>query len=167
MIRKAILDDLKRIFEIRLEASKRLHEQGIHQWQSDKPSVQDFKKDIDDVTCFVYEIEGVIYGMITLQEIFDINYQDIIDPSVSAITIHRVAVSSDKLHQGIGHQLMLFAEHYARSLNKDTLLIDTHPDNTYMKRLIQSHHYVYIDSVTLKDIPSPLRYVYRKSLTKC
>ena len=167
MIRKALMSDLKRIFDIRLEASQRLGMQGINQWQTDKPSIDDFRQDILDQTCFVYELEDTIYGMATLQMTYDKNYAPVIDPKELTLTIHRVAVSNDKLHQGIGHALMQFAESYALSNQREMLLIDTHPDNHFMQNLITSHKYIYVATITLLDIPSPKRYLYQKSLTKC
>jgi GNAT superfamily N-acetyltransferase len=165
MIRKALLNDLNRIFDIRQEASQRLHMLGINQWQSEKPSIDDFRQDIINQSCFVYEIDGVIYGMATFQITYDLNYENVIDSNINALTIHRIAVSNDKTHQGIGHALMDYAETYARSIQKKVMLIDTHPKNHYMQNLIKAHHYQYVATITLLDIPSPKRFLYRKSLT--
>lgn len=167
MIRKAHLNDLNRIFDIRLEASHRLNMQGVNQWQSEKPTIDDFKGDIKDESCFVFEKNNVVYGMVTLLVTYDESYIGVVSPEVESVTMHRMAVSNDATHEGIGHALMTFAQSYALSLQKEVILVDTHPENIYMQQLIASHQFEFVTSIFLQDIPSPKRYLYRKSLTKC
>ena len=167
MIRKALFNDLNRIFDIRLEASHRLNMQSVNQWQSEKPTIDDFKRDIIDESCFVYEKNNVVYGMVTLLATYDTSYSGVVSPDVESVTIHRMAVSNDATHEGIGHALMTFAQSYALSLQKEVLFVDTHPKNIFMQKLIASHQFEFVASIILQDIPSPKRYLYRKSLTKC
>lgn len=167
MIRKALLKDLDDIFKIRLEAARRLKEDNVDQWQGIHPTKEQFHQDIINGTCFVYEQDGTIFGMATFQLEKELTYQSIVNLNISALTLHRIAVSDKALNKGIAKSFFHFMEQLAIELDRHTLYVDTHPNNIRMKKLLKTFEFECIGSVTLPNISSPLRDVYRKSLTKC
>jgi RimJ/RimL family protein N-acetyltransferase len=167
MIRQAKLDDLDAIFDIRLEASNRLKQMHINQWQSESPTKEKFLEDISKGICFVYEFNGIILGTATFQIEPEYTYQTLTDVTIPAITLHRIAVSNKGLHRGIGHAFFDFMQDHALSLGYHKLYVDTHPDNLIMQKLLHKHDFVLLGTIELEGIPSPTRRVYFKSLTKC
>jgi len=167
MIRQAQLNDLEAIFDIRQEASARLKRMHINQWQSESPTREKFLEDITKGMCFVYERDDMILGMATFQREPEYSYQTLTDMSIPAITLHRIAVSDQALHQGIGHAFFDFMQSYACTHGYQRLYVDTHPDNMIMQKILHKHDFTLLGSIKLEGIPSPTRWVYFKSLTKC
>jgi N-acetylglutamate synthase-like GNAT family acetyltransferase len=167
MIRQATIHDLNEIFDIRLEASERMKNEHINQWQGMHPTKEQFHQDMMHGTCFVYEQDGTIFATATFQIEKELTYASLVDLDIPAMTLHRIAVRNQALHQGIGKAMLAFMEIHAQTLNIHTLYVDTHKDNTKMKHLLKSFQYTFIGIVELPNISSPHREVYRKSLTKC
>ena len=67
MIRLARQSDIDKIWQLRLQTTELLKERQIDQWQYIDPSIETFKKDIEQNEFFVYEVLGEIFGMIDIK----------------------------------------------------------------------------------------------------
>lgn len=111
-VRQATLGDLSEISAIFEDAKKVLSNDGSSQWQNGSPSIENFKKDIEDGCCYVLIVDEEVAGMASLIEGPDKNYQRIDsgewkNKSDDYIAIHRVAISSK--YQGLHLNDTLFA----------------------------------------------------------
>lgn len=96
-VRQATLGDLSEISAIFEDAKKVLSNDGSSQWQNGSPSIENFKKDIEDGCCYVLIVDEEVAGMASLIEGPDKNYQRIDsgewkNKSDDYIAIHRVAI---------------------------------------------------------------------------
>src|SRR5689334_1396365 len=96
MIRTAILSDLNQIMEI-VETSKLdMHSYGNFQWNKDYPKENDFIKDITEGTLFVYDIKGIIAGLICINKIEPNEYKNANwSMTKQSVIIHRLAVNNE------------------------------------------------------------------------
>ena len=76
-VRQATLGDLSEISAIFEDAKKVLSNDGSSQWQNGSPSIENFKKDIEDGCCYVLIVDEEVAGMASLIEGPDKNYQRI------------------------------------------------------------------------------------------
>lgn len=165
MIRQANLNDLESIWQLRLETATLLKSRQIDQWQFDQPDKQTFINDINKGYFFLFEQDGKIVGMISIQEEPEVTYQTIYDGQWQIdepyFTIHRLAISKPYLGKGIAKKLIHFAEEKATSKEVYYIRIDTHIDNENAKRLFESLGYQkrgYIKLNLLKGDPNRLAY---------
>jgi RimJ/RimL family protein N-acetyltransferase len=138
MIRKARLADLDTMYDIRLQASKRMHLMGIDQWQDIHPTKDQFLEDIKKEQAFVYESNEGIQGIISLQIDPEYAYESLVDISLRALTCHRLAVADDALGKGYAKEMLLYMESYAQHHKINILYVDTHPNNIPMRKLLKS-----------------------------
>lgn len=133
MIRKATLDDLDAIWELRLQTAKLLKTRGVDQWQSIFPIKQQFIDDINMDECYVLDINHHIIGMMAIKAGEEPTYKVIYDglwhDKKPYLTIHRIAVHEDNHGQGYGVLLLNYAKNVARKLGYTYMRIDTHEDN--------------------------------------
>lgn len=145
MIRKARINDLEDIWQLRLETSKLLNQRGIDQWQYHLPDKKTFQNDIKLNEFYIYEIDSHIVGMIAIKEGIEPTYLKIYDGNWSAdkayLTIHRLAVKSRFLGKNIAKELILFAHSIAKNQGINYIRIDTHEDNRFAVKLFESLDY--------------------------
>ncbi len=153
MIRKAVLNDLNNIMIVIEDARKELKFNGLNQWNLDNgyPASSDILKDIENQILFVYEEYLTIKGIIAIIPEIDPNYDldDFWPTNNQYISIHRMAVRTDSLKQGIASKMFVFAEQYALKHNISEIRIDTHNLNIKMKKLIEKHNYQYVGVIKL------------------
>lgn len=165
MIRKARIDDLDAMYEIRLQASKRMHQMGIDQWQDEQPTKAMFLEDIKKQQAFVYTKHETILGIATLQLEPEVTYEPYVDMTQQAVTCHRIAVSNEALGQGIAKAFLAYMETYAKEHRIHMLYVDTHPNNTPMKQLLEKHGMIPIKNIELRHLRSSKRILFMKTLT--
>lgn len=145
MIRLAKINDLKQIWDLRLETSKLLKQRGIDQWQYHLPDQHTISNDIDLKEFYVYELDNKVIGMIAIKSGVEPTYDTIYDGAWTSdqayLTIHRLAVSNQYLGQNIAEKLMIFAHDLAKEKDIDYIRIDTHEHNTYAIRFFKSLGY--------------------------
>ena len=79
--------------------------------------------------------------------------------------IHRIAVDDKLKGRGIAGWILEQAEHLCRQRGVESLKIDTHQDNTSMRRLLEKQNYHYCGVIQLhRDLS--LRVAYEKRLDK-
>ena len=79
--------------------------------------------------------------------------------------IHRIAVDDKLKGRGIAGWILEQAEYLCRQRGVESLKIDTHQDNTSMRRLLEKQNYHYCGVIQLhRDLS--LRVAYEKRLDK-
>jgi GNAT superfamily N-acetyltransferase len=164
ILRKASLDDLDAILDIRHQASKRLKEDGVDQWQGSEPSKETFINDIMHQEAYVMIDQGKIISIASLCSAKEMAYEKLIDLSIDAITVHRIAVHQEYLRKGLTQTWFKFFEIVAKNNQRTRIYIDTHPDNQRMLSLLKKHDYTYMGEFEFKHLPSPLRRLFMKTI---
>jgi GNAT superfamily N-acetyltransferase len=159
-----MLSDLDDIINIRNQASKRLKEDGVDQWQGIEPSRETFIKDIENKEAYVMIDQDKIIGIASLCLSNEEAYQDLVDLKIKAVTIHRIAVHHDYLLKGLSKHWFEFFENQAKNLKRTRIYIDTHPNNFKMLSLFKKYQYTYIGQFEFKHLPSPLRQLFMKTI---
>lgn len=165
MIRPATLKDLNDMYDIRIQAARRMKYMGIDQWQDEHPLKETFKEDILKKRAYVYEYHRQVLGTATFQISPEISYKSLVDITIPAITCHRIAVADKGLRQGIATQFMNYMEMLAKTKHIYVLYVDTHHDNMLMRHLLQRNKFTYIGDITLEHLRSKARMLYMKTLT--
>ena len=146
MIRKATLNDLDQIWQLREETKNLLKERGIDQWQHTNPSLETFKNDISLGEFYVYEKENEILGMIAIKGGIERTYNVIYDGKwgydLPYLTIHRLAVKRYYLGSHIAKDLLSFADQLAIDKKINYIRIDTYYTNKYAIRLFEEFGYI-------------------------
>ena len=79
------------------------------------------------------------------------------------ITIHRICTKEEYRGRGVAKNLMIYAEGYAKSINKKSIRIDTHPKNLAVQHIALKLGYTlcgYVMYHRIKD--EPKRLIYEK-----
>ena len=146
MIRKASLNDLDQIWQLREETKVLLKERGIDQWQHTNPSLETFKNDIHLGEFYVDEENNIILGMIAIRSGIERTYNVIYDGNwgydLPYLTIHRLAVKRGHLGSDIAKKLLTFADQLAINKGTNYIRIDTYYTNKYAIRLFESFGYI-------------------------
>ncbi|CAM3151683.1 aminoacyl-tRNA hydrolase [Streptobacillus ratti] len=154
-LRKAKLEDINKILEIKELALEFQKEIGLNQWSNNYPLEEDFKKDIKLQRGYVYEKDKEIYAYASLN--YGINtmylktYDGNINNEIDYSSIHRVMVNKNEMKKGIGKE---FLEKLIRISIKDSkfvVRIDIHKDNIAMMKLINKLNFKYIAKVHASD----------------
>lgn len=164
IIRLATMDDLEDIFIIRNQASKRLKEDGVNQWQDREPSKETFQTDIKNNEAYVMVDQEKIIAMASLCFAKEMAYAKLIDLTIDAITVHRIAVHQDYLRKGLTHTWFDFFEKMIKKHQRQCIYIDTHPENKRMLALLKKHHYQYVGEFEFKHLSSPVRRLFMKTI---
>lgn len=169
MIRHAVHSDLSSIMQITNDASLRLKNANIPQWQSGYPNLLTFEKDIDLKQLYVVidNLEVVAFASISLEE--DPNYSDVVGGEWQvmhpSVVVHRLAVKNTMLNKGFAKQLYLYAEQIAKSKGRHSIKVDTHRLNLPMRNLLSSLSYREVGSIKLAhDALDPMRIAYEKMI---
>lgn len=146
VIRKATLNDMPSIWELRKETQALLKERGIDQWQHQNPSYKTFENDIALGEFFVYESNAEIIGMIAIkggiEKTYNIIYDGVWGYDHPYLTIHRLAVKRAYLGQKIALELLKFADELAIQTETNYIRIDTYYTNRFAIKLFQDHGYI-------------------------
>ncbi len=164
MLRLATKDDIDQVEQIFKQAKQRMAKEGLAQWndEGDYPNRQIAVEDVQNQISYVYEINGKVAGMITINDDFYDAYPQTPNPQTSR-AIHRVAVSDEFLGQGVGTKLYMGAEQVVADLGYDTIIVDTFTQNEKMNKLIQKCGYQTVGEFKLfEHLPNWV--MYKKSI---
>lgn len=141
-VRKATEKDLPEIKKIIDAGRGFLKEQGINQWQGAYPTSEDIKKDIDNSTSYVIDVDGKVAGSATLHLGIDPDYLEMEEgewdhgTTAHYSAIHRVSVSHEYRGQGLAGKLISGLFTVSSLLGFKDVRIDTHPMNKGMQHII-------------------------------
>lgn len=164
MIRKANIADLDSIMAILKKIIKEMHSYGNFQWDENYPKAKDFAADIEEGNLFVSIRENKVIGFICINRDQPKEYQALNWSSTEdAFVIHRMGVSPDYRQAGIGTELVLFADEFAKSNGVAYLKTDTYSLNTMAQRLYLKCGYTFIGEMSFLGKEKPF-YCYDKKL---
>ena len=147
-IRLMELDDIKQISEIYQEAREFMRETGnTDQWKDGHPSNEIVKKDIEDKTGYVVELEDEIVGVFAFILGEDVTYKKIEGKWLNNFpygTIHRIA--SKRKVKGVLKAAVSYASRYTNNIR-----IDTHKDNEVMQHLLDKLQFTQCGIIYLLD----------------
>lgn len=163
-MRKANLEDIQEIMSILRKTIKEMHSYHNNQWDEFYPVEKDFKNDIQEGNLYVSERNARTVAFICVNKQEPSEYSGLSWSSrKNAMVIHRMAVDPESRRQGVGRELMDFAEGLALRNNINYLKVDTNSINEKMKRLFVKCGYHFIGEISFlgKEIPF---YCYDKLL---
>jgi ribosomal protein S18 acetylase RimI-like enzyme len=108
-----------------------MNQNGMYHWNLHYPNEHIIQNDIDNNTLFLVRIKGICVGLMALDQHSTEEYEEISwgAPANKALTIHRLAVHPDHQNEGIGKQLIEFAESYAKEKGMESIRLDAFNGN--------------------------------------
>ncbi len=147
-------NNIKEIMDIINDSKKRLKQSGINQWQDGYPNEEVFINDCNNKECYVCYDKDTLCGVFVLSFRPDPTYRKIYEGNWGGEgygALHRVAVHSKYLSQGIGSKLIEYAKQVCQQKNISWLRVDTHEENKTMKRLLEKNGFTYRGTIYLED----------------
>lgn len=164
IMRKAHLEDIKEIMSIIRKTIMEMHSYHNHQWDEFYPQEKDFINDIQVGDLYVAERNGRLVAFICVNKIEPAEYSGLNWSSrKDVMVIHRMAVDPEYRRNGVGRELMNFAEDLALKSNIDYLKTDTNSINEKMKALFLKFGYNFIGEMSFLGKETPF-YCYDKLL---
>lgn len=163
-LRKALLTEQSRIWEILEQAIVRRKEDGSKQWQDGYPNPDVVRKDIDGGVGFVLTEGDVVIGYAAVLINDEPSYADIEGEWLTNddfVVVHRVAIAQSHLGRGLSGKMFELIEEYAVSNNVYSIKVDTNFDNIAMMKILEKGGYVYCGEVYFRGSP---RRAYEKVL---
>lgn len=164
MIRKAIIKDLNAIMVIIKDTIIEMHSYSNNQWDKNYPQEKDFINDIENENLFVSVTNGKVVGLACINKEEPIEYNGLNwRKNGEAMVIHRMAVDINSRRQGIGMELMNFADELAIKNSITHLKTDTFSLNIKMQCLFKKCGYNFVGEMNFKGKALPF-YSYEKIL---
>ena len=131
MIREATNNDLNRIVEITNACGKHMISQNIFQWNEEYPNLEVFKKDLENQSLYVIELESKIVGCVCISEKMDAVYKEVkwLTPDSKNMYVHRLAIDPKFQGKGLAIKLMSYAENLAKTKDFKSMRLDTFSKN--------------------------------------
>ena len=153
MISKGELYELDSILELTQACGKHMRDNGIDQWDENYPDRNSILNDLNTETLFAYRENGIVLGIVVLNEYQDEEYGDInwsTSDTDRNIVVHRLAVHPDQQGKGIARKIMNFAEVYAKDERYDAIRLDTFSQNPRNQKFYTNRGYTDLGLVYLK-----------------
>ncbi len=164
MIRKAKLDDLKKVVTIIRQVKKGMAEGGNPQWNSEYPGEKEYREDIRNGELYVEDSNETIAGFMVVNAVFPKEYETVRwNTCLPACTIHRLAVNPDCRGSGTARRLFEYAENISRQKKVYSIRLDTFSLNTAAQKLFERNGYKFVGEIFMKGRMIPYR-CYEKSL---
>lgn len=164
-LRKTNEKDIKKVLEIYEDGKVSLKRDGVNQWQTEGPSFESLKKDMENGVSYVLEEDGKILGTTANIPGEDPTYLEIDGDWLNDddyLTIHRIAVSEKEKRRGLGQVLFKETEKLTKNLGLKNIRVDTHEDNFRMNHLLEKMGYEYCGIIRLPN--GDLRKAFQKKL---
>lgn len=154
MIRLAHKSDLDRVLQITRLCAKEMESRQVFQWNEHYPDRQSFVNDINNSELYVYSIQDVVIGCVSICAFMDEVYSKVYwkTNGKNSVYVHRLAVDPKHQKQGIGSKLMDFAENESKLNGIESIRLDTFSQNTVNQNFYEKRGYV-----KLEDIYFPLQ----------
>lgn len=149
IFRQGSLNDLDEIFKMKEEALE-VYKEYIT-WNSQYPTREKFKDDIEKGHMFLLEEEGEIIAFAVLNNEEDISYYKIPWTNSSKyLVIHRVLVSHKHSRKGIGRKLIEELCNYAIDKGLEYLRLDVKTTNLPAQKLYNSMGFKALGEIPLE-----------------
>ncbi|WP_407310342.1 GNAT family N-acetyltransferase [Desulfosporosinus sp. SB140] len=166
MLRRAVLDDIPQIMDIIEKTILEMHSYQNYQWDENYPQTKDFQGDIEAGNLYVIERDGNLVAFICVNKVEPDEYCDLEWSSAQeSMVIHRMSVHPEHRRNGLGIELMNFAETIARDSQITYLKTDTNSKNEKMKILFRKCGYKFIGEIKFPGKDAPF-YCYDKIFEK-
>ena len=154
MIRLAQKSDLDRVLQITRLCAREMESRKVFQWNEHYPDRQSFVNDINNSELYVYCIQDVVIGCVSICAFMDEVYSKVSwkTDGKNSVYIHRLAVDPKHQKQGIGSKLMDFAENESKLSGVESIRLDTFSQNIVNQNFYEKRGYV-----KLEDIYFPLQ----------
>ncbi len=154
MIRLAQKSDLERVLQITRLCAREMELREVFQWNEHYPDRQSFVNDINNSELYVYCIQDIAVGCVSICALMDEVYRKVTwkTNGKNSVYVHRLAVDPKHQKQGVGGKLMDFAEHESKLNGIDSIRLDTFSQNTVNQNFYKKRGYV-----KLEDIYFPLQ----------
>ncbi len=168
--RRARTSDIPEIVKIAEGAKKYLKAQGLSQWQDGYPNDESFEDDIKNGYLWTFSEDEKVVSLMAIIAGDDASYAKIDGKWLTDVSnyaaIHRVAVDESMRGSGISVQMIEFAEDLVRGLGRDSIRIDTHPNNLPMRKLLEKCGFTHCGEIMLLrgEMHDRLRVAYEKVL---
>lgn len=139
----ATLSDISSVMDLINACSTDMEAQGIFQWNEFYPTVSIIEEDLKKQSLYIIKDEAGTIGMIVINDEQSPGYQTI-DWKIKTgkvMVIHRLAVHPRRQREGIGRQLMDFAESYARQNGYVVIRLDAYTGNPRALNLYERRGY--------------------------
>lgn len=153
MISAGLPHEVDEIVALTKRCGRHLRENGIDQWDENYPDYESIERDLRTGTLFAFREDGVIRGIVVLNETQDEEYAEIdwlTADSSRNLVVHRLAVDPNSQGKGIARKLMDFAENFARENTYDSIRLDTFSQNPRNQRFYSNRGYTNLGPVFLK-----------------
>ena len=154
MIRLAQKSDLDRVLQITRLCAREMESRKVFQWNEHYPDRQSFVNDINNSELYVYCIQDMVIGCVSICAFMDEVYSKVSwkTDGKNSVYIHRLAVDPKHQKQGIGSKLMEFEENESKLSVVDSIRLDT-----FSKKIVNQNFYEKRGYVKLEDIYFPLQ----------
>jgi ribosomal protein S18 acetylase RimI-like enzyme len=166
MIRKASLDDLKRIIEITQACANLMISKNIFQWNEFYPRIQTFEEDVNNQTLYVIENNSKVIGCLVISDYMDEFYKKAkwLTVSDKNIYLHRLAVHPDYQGKGFAKKLMNYAFDFALENEFKSIRLDTFSGNPQNNVFYQKLDFKKLEKIYFRDQSDKPFYCYEKVL---
>lgn len=163
-LRKAVMEDLREITAIFINAIKNMNENGIPQWDEIYPNETHFLEDIKKNQMYVAEAEnGITASAFVINESCDAEYDEgnWQYPDASYRVVHRFCVNPVFQNQGIGRKSVLAIEKLLREEGVESIRLDAFSLNPFALRM---YEHLYFRKVGEVNFRKGRFYLYEKYL---
>ena len=164
-IRKAEKADIKRIWQIILQAKEQMRRMNSRQWQDGYPAVETIAADIESgygsVLCVGKEV--IAYAAVIFEG--EPSYNDIKGKWLTDqpyMVVHRLAVADEMKNRGVATFFMQQIEELSRQKGIHSFRVDTNFDNLYMQKIFSALDFTYCGEIFYDKNP---RRAYEKDLS--
>ena len=145
MISLALLKDLEEIDNLAVKTIQHMSKSDIPQWTLKYPRKEHYYKDVISNALYIYKEDGVILGAMTILPENDPPYKTIDGwLKEKSLVIHRVIVDPENSKKGIAQKLLNYAFELGKTMEYESIKIDTHLENYKMRNFLHKNGFVEI-----------------------
>jgi ribosomal protein S18 acetylase RimI-like enzyme len=166
-IRLASLKDIENVMELIKNCIKDMESRGIYQWNEYYPTSEIFHEDIKISSLYILEDKNTCLGIISINDDQSPEYKELVwtNEDGKILVIHRLAVNPEYQKQGIGRQLMDFAENYASERGYTSIRLDAYSGNPRALNLYEYRGFKKVGQIFFPRRKLPF-YCYEKLIEK-
>ena len=165
---KAAESDLQDLMSLYWRVADDMNDRGLNQWNRGiYPTEEMIRRDIERGEMYIRRMDGVIAAAITLTEVMDPEYRDILwTGGMLPGYLHRLAVDVPLQGAGIGGDVLDDAIQIMRRAGCDCVRLDTNRENRRAMRLYEKMGFRICGTVSWDDTPGEVYYAFDKPLKR-